>query len=195
MRKLLTIVALTLTINAVAQEHLTFNWIPIDGTVEEMASRLVNSGFEDLTVLNDGKKATLSGTFLGVENCEITLLGSPKTKTCFSVIVRTKPYGRDLNGLLNFEYYPFKKSLSEKYATAMTPPLYKEVVRTDKLNNSDDISQALKDGKIEFISLFNRPNGFIKLIIKPVTSSYLADNYTEIGFVDKVNYAIFEEEK
>lgn len=67
-----------------AQSRMTFNKLPLTGTIEEMAGKLMAQGFTHLKT--DKNMIYLKGRHLG-HDCEVVLLGTPLTQTIWKVHV------------------------------------------------------------------------------------------------------------
>jgi len=98
-----------------AQSRMTFNNLPLTGTVEEMAGKLMAQGFTHLKT--DKDMIYLKGRHLG-HDCEVVLLGTPLTQTIWKVHVALP---KDLTWLsLKTNFNLLQKQLESQYGFAET---------------------------------------------------------------------------
>lgn len=72
--------------DANAQEHLTFEGIPIDGTLDQFTKQLENKGYEILKM--EDNAALLKGSFEGNDNCQVIAgIGENKDKVGLVVVL------------------------------------------------------------------------------------------------------------
>ena len=122
MKKIISVLfAFVISFTVFAQnnsEHLKFMGIPINGTCYQLAQKIAAKGFQLKPI--EGKAATpssthikLMGTFAGIDNCEIYVIGTKGTKTAWKVVVYLPE--EDKWSDIKYQYNKFKESLEKKY--------------------------------------------------------------------------------
>lgn len=80
MKRLIVIVfALLFSLSAIAQDHLCFKAIPIEGSLKSFISKLTRDGYSIQQIKDD--YVFLTGTFAGFDNCQLIVLSTPVSKT------------------------------------------------------------------------------------------------------------------
>lgn len=95
------------TFGATAQNHQTFKGVPIDGKTSAFVNQLKQKGFQQI-----GKSDTLTGTFAGYNDCEVTVMTSAQTDNVYGVKVQI-PMCAPLS--IHTEYKKLQAALTEKY--------------------------------------------------------------------------------
>lgn len=152
--------------------HLKFLDLEIDGHIENFAEHLSTKGFVQTLVLY--RNITLEGTFAGVDNCTIIIMGTELTKTIWGIVVSFPP--QIYWSSLKQDYLKFKKVLSMKY-------LYvgcKEEFIYPYFEGDGQEEIALKSKKCEYESNFKAEGGEVALIITD-------DMKVQILYVDYIN--------
>ena len=121
---------IAVTLTATAQKHQTFKGVPIDGKTSVFVNQLKQKGFQTV-----GKSDTLTGTFAGYNNCEITILSSAQTDNVYGVKVQI-PMCVPLS--IYAEYKKLQAALTEKYGK----PVY-QTRQDDYTQKEDDFVSAL----------------------------------------------------
>lgn len=116
MKKVATIIVLALLTSLTIQaQHLSFKGIPLEGTLQAFASKLVGKGFKQV-----GKQegiVILNGPFAGYQKCEIGLVGNAKGNI-FKVVVIFPKHNKW--GDVEKDYYQLKELLTQKYGQTST---------------------------------------------------------------------------
>ena len=92
-------------------EHLTFKGIPIDGTLRQFTTQLVQKGFTKLS--SENGQAVLKGDFAGYKDCYVLV----STIEQRDLVYMTGVMFPDLDqwGLLENNYQKLKEMLTKKY--------------------------------------------------------------------------------
>ena len=157
-----------------AQQHLSFNGVPIDGT-------LVKAGFH-YEGTQDGV-SILSGDFAGYKGCTIgvSTLKNLDVVSSISVLFPKK----EIWSVLRRDYETLKSMLTEKYGT----PLDSQERFTDSYTNNStsniEIMYALHNDQCEWYTTFTTELGRIRLSIVP---GYNPDEgMVSLTYYDKAN--------
>lgn len=169
----LTLAILTLTV-AAQTDHLKFNGIPIDGTLQTFSSALCKKGFTYLGA-EDGS-AVFSGTFTG-RQVSIAVLTSQATGKVFRV-------GVVYDGMDKWEYIEnlyniLKDMLTTKYGIPSA------VTETVPNWCQDDKMHALKMDKMTWETTFTTPQGTI--LLKVVHSDTFGEGNVVLIYEDETN--------
>lgn len=181
MKKLLvTLACLVIMGGIMAQEHLSFKGVPIDGTLKQYTAAMVKAGFKSEGTTNDGT-ALLSGDFAGYKGCYV---GVSTLKNCDVVnrIVVLFPEKDTWSSLMS-DYEHLKSMLTTKYGE---PSMNREYFtgyagKTD----SDGIKMsALHNEELEWFTVYSTDLGNIELSV--VSASY-GQGMVRLGYFDKKN--------
>ena len=183
-KTILTILILSISIVASAQNHLKFKGIPLNGTYKEFSEKLISKGFTK-NVNNN----TYSRTFAGYPNCTAEIYSTESNNLVYGVIL-SLPTQHNWNDLEN-RYYEFKENLTTKYG-APTKSTEKFTDSTPR-KNSEKFNQVEK-GNCRYVSHFETENGEIILYIKHSKQLFLHQCYITLQYCDKTNYDIYEKE-
>ena len=173
---LITLFVLFITINMMAQEHLSFKGIPIEGSMTEFCKKLRAEGFTPI-----GKKNNLScfsGIFTGNE-AMVGVAATDDGKNVLRVVVLFESSGEWNNLVANYYYY--KDLYTRKYGT---PTISREEnpART-KLNTA--LMAELYNGTVVYNSKWEVTGGDILLSIEK--SSGIYEGMVVIGYRDSQN--------
>ena len=98
----ITLAVFFAAVNMMAQEHLSFKGIPIEGSVTEFCQKLKNKGFTSIGQENN--TSLFSGDFTGRE-ATVGVTATNNGKNVFAVVVLFEPSG-EWNALVNtYDYY------------------------------------------------------------------------------------------
>lgn len=153
---LITLIAFIATINVIAQEHLSFKGIPIEGSMPEFCQKLKAKGF---TLFNqDGDTSMFTGEFTG-RDVLVGVLGAGSGKDVFLVVVLFES-NREWNTLATtYSYY--KMLYTQKYGV---PSFSKE--NNPSLSDSNiSLMTELSQGTVEYETRWTVDGGEIKLSI------------------------------
>ena len=188
---LLSLLVMSFSLTAFAQEHMTFKGVPIDGNVSDFVNKLVEKG---LTVskydglVGDPSVRVMNGTFAGIQNCDIIILSVPSTKIVCKVSVTT-PNSKSWDDVL-YEYNTLKKSLLEKYSNGEVNK-YEYFVDPYSLGDGYEL-QALYKEKCKYYTSIMIPQGAIAIYM---TTATYGEAHTAIHYEDKINWKAYEADK
>lgn len=157
MKKLLiTLSFLLLAFSAIAQEHLTFKSIPIDGSLSQFSAKLKADGFKEVATDNDG--TWFIGKFTG-KDCRILVQSSSVSKTVYAVYALFD--NRSEWSMAKSDYNALKEALARKYGQP------KSTEEFDKYYKEDGYEfMHMGGGHIVWQSDFDTKLGTIFLYIK-----------------------------
>ena len=181
---ILTLVSTTFaSIAMIAQptsEHLTFKGVPIDGTLAQYVTNMIDVGFEYLGEQHN--IALLKGQFAGFNDCIIRVSELKLTNIVGSVDVIFPKY--DDSHSLTGDYEKFKSMLIEKYGE---PADAKEkqltLIFSNSTVNSIDSFYQKKLNKYTWYTTFKTPKGEIVLSIQ----NDEGQSYLVLRYFDKIN--------
>ena len=164
MKKIVTILTvLFATISMMAQEHLLFKGIPIEGSMTEFCQKLKAKGF---TSIGQENNITLfTGDFTGRE-ATVGVTATDDGKNVFAVVVLFNPSG-EWNTLVNtYDYY--KDLYTRKYGK---PTISKE--KNPALSDSNTALMAeVHQGTVVYGSAWEVMGGDIQLSIEKSSGVY-----------------------
>lgn len=162
---------LVAVICAMAQEHLSFKGIPIEGSMTTFCQRLEDKGF--VSVGSDNDVMTFRGDFTGRE-ANVNVIATNKGKNVFSVVVFFEPSG-EWNTLVNtYNYY--KNLYTRKYGK----PEHSEESNPAYSNTNTSLMMEVYQGTVIYESMWNVTGGDILLSIEKDTA---AASYEHKGIV------------
>ena len=164
MRKLLiTLTMLFAVINIMAQEHLSFKGIPIEGSMTAFCQKLKAKGFTSLG--RDNNITLFSGDFTG-RKATVGVTATDDGKNVFAVVVFFDPSG-EWNTLVNtYDYY--KDLYTRKYGV---PTISKE--NNPALSDSNTALMAeVHQGTVVYGSAWEVTGGDIQLSIEKSSGVY-----------------------
>lgn len=188
MKRVITfVIAVFVTVVATAQGHLKFNKVPINGTMEEMANKLAESGLTGWDFYEAA--ATTTGDIPGLGECKITIYGSSKTKTSYSVLVET----RDHPDVWDYWYNKYVELKASFKDDAIKPVQFVEKYQTDcEPWQQLKVAQAYKEGLVAADASFVLEQGTIHLEV-------VVDRFNSISlhitYEDDINNSKKEAEK
>lgn len=152
------LVGILLTTLAIAQDHLEFKGIPLDGTSTAFIAKLTKDGFKYVGRENDCDK--LTGVFAG-KDCAVFLestIATKKVHTACVVINKQTEWE-----IVKAEYALLKQGLTAKYGE---PYECKEEFREGFKEGDGYEEVALYNGKADWYSNYRTSLGDISLSIK-----------------------------
>ena len=165
-----------------SSEHLLFKGVPIDGTLKEYVSKMMQEGFTNLGT-EDGT-AILNGEFAGYKDCNIgvTTLKQKDLVYKIAVLFPNKETWSTLSG----NYFDLKDMLTEKYGN---PSDVVEKFDSSQPRDDSDKMYKVKFDNCKYISVWKTDKGEIQLSIQhqSVTSCYVILTYS-----DKINSDIIK---
>ena len=191
MKRLLTIVAFIFSFMFVVaqtpKKHLTFKGIPITGTLESFAQKLVAKGFKK--TYSDKNVVVFKGEFAGYSDCEIYVYKAPNRNIVYKVVVF---FPKESSWVyLEKEYNHFKGVLTNKYGE---PTSHSETFKEGASTFSDAAKMSsLKEGNCDYYSKWKVDNGYIKVEIAPIIDT--DDGNIRLTYFDKINDALTKKAK
>lgn len=153
----ITLTALFVAINIMAQEHLVFKGIPIEGSMTEFCQKLKNKGFTSIG--REDNTALFTGDFTGRKST-VGVTATDDEKNVFAVVVFFDPSG-EWNTLVNtYDYY--KDLYTRKYGK---PTVSKE--HNPAYSDSNTALMAeVHQGTVVYGSVWEVEGGDIQLSIE-----------------------------
>lgn len=170
-KKLLIIILCVLSNVIYSQEHMKFKDIPIDGSINTFAQKLINIGYKMHKTMGD--VIILQGNFVNKE-CDIYIVGSVKTKIVWRVLV----YLPEISDWYSIKsnYFDLKKQFQYKYGEGKSFEFFsKPYYEGDGFE-----MQALGVEKCTYVTFFKTESGDISVDI----SKY---KQISISYEDKIN--------
>jgi hypothetical protein len=178
MKKIIfTLITLCFALNSIAQEHLTFKGIPIEGSMTSFCQKLKSKGLKQVATK---KNVTLFlGDFTG-RDAKIAVGATDDGKNVHSVVVMFDP-SEEWNTLTNTYDY-FKELYTHKYGEPEAS------VENNPANSDSNISKMaeLHQGTVTWASAWEVTGGIIELSIKNLTE-ILYEGMVVICYRDKQN--------
>ncbi len=164
MKKIIfTLSLLSVAINLMAQEHLSFKGIPIGGSMTEFCQKLKAKGFTPMS--SDNNMALFTGNFTG-RRATVGVVAADDGKNVFSVVVLFDS-SEEWNALVNtYDYY--KDLYTRKYGK---PAFSKEHNPARGASNSE-LMNELEQGTVVYGSVWEVTGGEIELSIAKSTGVY-----------------------
>lgn len=160
---IITLTMLLATINLMAQEHLSFKGIQIEGSITEFCQKLRAKGFTSIGSEDNVK--FFSGDFTG-RNATIGVAATDDGKNVFGVVVLFDPSG-EWNTLVNtYDYY--KELYTRKYGE---PAISKEK-NPARSDSNTALMAEVYDGTVIYASAWEVSGGDIELSIEKSTGFY-----------------------
>ena len=184
MKRIITIAVLIFSFMFVMAQtpnkYLTFEGIPITGTLENFAQKLVAKGFKKID--SDKTYVELEGKFAGYSGCKIYVFKVPNRNIVYGVGVVFPKKSSWAN--LEKEYYKFKGMLTNKYGK---PASHSETFKERKSTVNDAAKMlSLKEGNCNYATGWEVDNGFIQMYIFPKNDTN--KGIIMLTYVDKINY-------
>lgn len=180
----LLIACLIITSNySQSSDHLVFKGVPIDGTLKEYVSKMVQDGFTNLGTENG--TAILNGDFAGYKDCNIGVATLKQKDLVYKIAVIFPE--KDTWSSLSGNYFDLKDMLTEKYGKPS------EVVEKFDSNSQprddNDKMFKVKFDNCKYFSVWTTDKGEIQLSIQhqSVTNCYVTLSYS-----DKINSDIIK---
>lgn len=158
MKKFLFTLALTLSvINIMAQEHLTFMGIPIEGSMSEFCEKIKEKGFTPIDIKND--LSVFTGRFTGED--VMIFISAPNDGQNVSAIVVNYSESEVWNTLVtSYNYYKnlYTRKYGEPDATKEYNPEYG--------GSNTALMYALRQEQVDYYSQWRITGGTIHLTIR-----------------------------
>ena len=172
----LTFTLIFAAISLMAQEHLSFKGIPIEGTMTEFCQKLKAKGLTSIGREND--IALFSGDFTGRE-ATIGVISTDDGKNVFAVVVLFDPSG-EWNTLANtYNYY--KDLYTRKYGK----PTFSKENNPARSDSNIALMAEVHEGTVVWGNAWNVTGGEIELSIEK--SSGIYEGMVRIRYRDSQN--------
>lgn len=164
MKKLLLFLCIAFAaISAIAQEHLSFKGIPIEGSITTFCQKLKAKGL--VQVHSTDNIRLFTGDFTG-RDATIGVVADQTGKNVFSVVV-IFPESGEWNTLVNtYDYY--KELYTEKYGN----PSFSRESNPSRSDSNTSLMAEVHQGTVVYGSVFNAPGGTIELSIDKADGVY-----------------------
>lgn len=164
MKKILfTLIVFLAAANMVAQEHLTFKGIPIEGSLREFSQKLKAKGFT--LVGKENNIAMFSGEFTG-RDVNIGVTATSDEKKVFSLVVFFDP-SREWKSLVN-DYSYYKDLYTRKYGE----PAFSKEYNPALSDSNTALMAEVYQGTVEYKSAWEVPGGDIVLFIDKAARAF-----------------------
>lgn len=140
-----------------AQSHMTFNNLPLTGTIDEMAGKLMEQGFRHIK--SDNNIIYMKGRHLN-RMCEVVLLGTPLTQTVWKVYVALPKASTWLS--LKNDFTLLQKQLEGQNGFAETIQTFQPPF----LDGDGREMQGLMGGKCTWLTVWKKAQGTLLLEIQ-----------------------------
>lgn len=160
---LITLTMLFAIINIMAQEHLSFKGIPIEGSMTAFCQKLKAKGFTSIG--RDNNLTLFTGDFTG-RNATVGVTATDDGKDVFAVIVLFDPSGEWNTLVSTYDYY--KDLYTRKYGK---PTISKEKNPAHSDSNTA-LMAAVHQGTVVYGSAWEVTGGDIQLSIEKSSGVY-----------------------
>lgn len=140
-----------------ASPHMAFKGIPIDGNINDFAQELARQGFT--LSERERTKIVMSGEFLSVKECTITMTGTDKSVTLWKIGVLFPE--ESFWKILKDKYFELKKEFTARYGEGKSSESF---VKPYKDGDRCEM-QAVLFGKCRFSTLWITETGTVSLEI------------------------------
>lgn len=159
----LTLVVFVAAICAVAQEHLSFKGIPIEGSLTAFCQKLKGEGFT--AIGSDNNTTIFTGDFTG-RNATVGVIATDDGKNVFSVVVLFDS-SKEWNNLVStYDYY--KDLYTRKYGE----PAFSKESNPASSDSNIALMMEVNEGRVVYCSTWDVVGGEIDLSIKKSTGIY-----------------------
>lgn len=160
-------------------DALLFMGLPMRGSVEAFANRLVSSkGFRIVEGKNSNQCVSMRGTFTG-KDCEVYLFGTDRSERVFKIDVYLPK--QSSWSAIKAEYLKYKAEFDRKYELV-------ESSETFEGSASGREVQAIEDGRCKWEAFYRADGGFVKISI----SKYMQ---VKIAYFDSEGVQLQESEE
>lgn len=164
MKKILITLALVFAVtNIMAQEHLSFKGIPIEGSMSAFCQKLKAKGFTSIG--RDNKMTLFTGDFTG-RNATVGVAATDNGKDVFAVLVLFDPSSQWNILVDTYDYY--KDLYTRKYGT----PTFSKENNPAHSDSNLELMEEVYQGTVVYSSEWEVPGGDIKLSIEKSTGFY-----------------------
>jgi len=164
---------------AMAEGHLKFKGVEIDGPKEQMAQKLKEVGFKDYGTKK--RSLVLTGKFNGVDDCFIVII--PDDQENAYAVSAVFPAKKNWEELYT-DYLALREQLKQKYPILQYSEGFQDETLNDFSNTSTEINYlryaAAVDSKYTFMTTFQAEGGDLTLgIVTNNKQVYVGILYTD----------------
>lgn len=159
----ITFVLLFAAVNLMAQEHLSFKGIPIEGSMTEFCQKLKAKGFEAIEKGNNSSLFT--GSFTG-RDVVVGVAATDNGKDVFAVVI-TLGISEEWKSLV--DTYNYHKEL---YIRKYGKPSISEEKNPARSNTNTALMAEVHQGRVVYSSMWKVAGGDIKLSIEKSSGVY-----------------------
>lgn len=167
---------------AYSQEHLTFQGIPIEGSLDSMITKLKAKGFKLDQVVEEHDAAIMTGNFTGKE-ANLYIFATPKTKVVWKIAATFEK--KDSWYSLKSQYNEYKQAYTDKYGK---PESHYEFFSDPYYEGDGYELQALRLEKCHYLSVWELNTGMIGINLQ-------SGGNLSIGYEDNINTALQNKEE
>lgn len=164
-------------------DHLSFKGVPLDGTLKNYVSKMIQTGFK--LIKTEGESAFLNGDFAGYKNCLVSVSTLKQKDLVYKIaVVFTE---RDTWSSLSTNYFDLKQMLTEKYGEP-----FDVVEKFDSYSEPNDDNDKMREVKLDrckYNTNWQTDKGEIQLSID---HSGVSSCYVILAYFDKINGAIIK---
>lgn len=165
-----------------AQEHMTFQGIPIDGSLDSMITKLEGKGFKLDKRADEYNAAIMTGIFAG-KQADIYILATPKSKVVWKIAANFEK--KDSWYSLKSDYKEYKEAYTTKYGK---PSDSFEFFSKPYYEGDSYELQALRLDKCTYATFWELTSGTIA--VKLASGSYLS-----LIYEDNINVTLKNKEE
>lgn len=164
MKKILVVLTvLFAAVDVMAQEHLSFKGIPIEGSVTAFCQKLKAEGF--VLIRHESSGAVFSGNFTG-RDVSVGVVAMEDGKDVLGVVVLFDPSG-EWNDLVDtYNYY--KELYTRKYGK----PTGSKENNPARMDSNTALMAEVYQGTVVYASVWKLPTGDIELSIEKSSGFY-----------------------
>jgi hypothetical protein len=166
-------------------EHLVFKGVPIDGTLKEYVSKMVQEGFTNLGT-KDGT-AILNGEFAGYKDCNIGVATLKQKDLVYKIAVLFPD--NETWSTLSGNYFDLKEMLTEKYGNPSDVIEKFDVPSYSQPRDDNDKMYKVKVDNCKYYSIWKTDKGEIQLSIEHES---LIRCFVRLSYFDKINSNIIK---
>lgn len=179
MKKILfTLIVFLAAANMVAQEHLTFKGIPIEGSLREFSQKLKAKGFT--LVGKENNIAMFSGEFTG-RDVNIGVTATSDEKKVFSLVVFFDPSGEWKSLVNDYSYY--KDLYTRKYGE----PAFSKEYNPALSDSNTALMAEVYHGTIEYKSTWFLAGSGSSIHLSIDKTSGIYEGWVVIGYYNSTN--------
>jgi len=157
--------------------HLTFQGVPIDGSLSAFVSRMEKNGFSKVDF--ETGYALLVGNFASYKNCMVAVETLEKEDVVSKIAVMFMAQGTW--SVLSSDYFSLKEMLTKEYGAPAA-----QVEKFKGAQPADDIAKmnAVKSNNSDYYTTYETPKGSIQLSIEHDRAQKC---FVQLAYYDKIN--------